>query len=289
MVPFLKERDKVGLIACSDGRYLDNQPNIKQLINILNDLNLNVTLANTIYQQVHSPFSGTPEERAQELMKLYVNPDVKAIFDISGGDSANQILPYLNFELIQVNPKPFVGISDLSVLLNAIHQKTGHQTIHYQLYNLIEQNAKDQLSIFKKLFFEVESSDYKSFDYDFIRGNEMSGIIIGGNIRCFLKLAGTSYLPNPRDKILFLESLGGGPTTMSSLLAQLDQIGYYKTCNGILLGTFTQMENRALKPSIEELVLDITNPYQIPIVKSKQLGHGYDAHGIIIGKAISLK
>ncbi len=34
----------------------------------------------------------------------------------------------------------------------------------------------------------------------------MDGIVVGGNIRCLLKLAGTPYWPDMREKILLLES-----------------------------------------------------------------------------------
>ena len=37
----------------------------------------------------------------------------------------------------------------------------------------------------------------------------MEGIVVGGNIRCLLKLAGTPYWPDMREKILLLESFGG--------------------------------------------------------------------------------
>lgn len=117
----------------------------------------------------------------------------------------------------------------------------------------------------------------------------MTGPVVGGNIRCFLKLAGTPYLPDPRGKILFLESLGGGPNRMASLLAQLGQMGYLAQCRGVLLGTFTQMAAQKLEPPMEELVLDVMHGNSIPIAVSPDLGHGDDAHCLPIGAVVSFQ
>ena len=62
----------------------------------------------------------------------------------------------------------------------------------------------------------------------------MEGILAGGNLRCFLKLAGTPYFPDLTGKILFLESLGGGPELLASLLSQLGQLGVFQKISGLL-------------------------------------------------------
>lgn len=36
--------------------------------------------------------------------------------------------------------------------------------------------------------------DLFEITYRFIQGREMQGIVVGGNIRCFLKLAGTEQM-----------------------------------------------------------------------------------------------
>ncbi len=54
-------------------------------------------------------------------MDFFTDDSIAAIFDISGGNSANQILPYLDYTVIREHPKPFVGMSDVSVILNAIY------------------------------------------------------------------------------------------------------------------------------------------------------------------------
>lgn len=89
------------------------------------------------------------------------------------------------------------------------------------------------------------------FSYQFINKNSMEGRILGGNMRCFLKLAGTKFWPAMEDKILLLEASGGEAAQMASCLAQLRQIGVFEQIRGILLGTFLSMEENSCRPSIE--------------------------------------
>lgn len=275
----------VGLIACSDGRARENSYAIDTIIEVLSNLELKVKLASTLYRMGDSPFSGTPQERAKELMKLFVDETVMAIFDVSGGDSANQVLPYLDYDIIRQNEKPFFGTSDLSVILNALYTCSGIITYHYQIMNLIGTHAISQRQLFKHLFFDEVHSAHKfeTFQYSWLRGESMTGVVVGGNIQCFLKLSGTRYIPDPDGKVLFLESLRGSPSRVASLLSQLDQIGYFHRCRGLLVGTFTEMESKNSTPTVEELVLEITEKYRLPVAKTSELGHGDDAHCLPIG------
>ena len=115
----------------------------------------------------------------------------------------------------------------------------------------------------------------------------MKGVVVGGNIRCFLKLAGTRYFPDLQDKILFLESLGGEVPQMATYLAQLKQIGAFKKVNGVLLGTFTTMEQKHCEPDIITLVKEICGR-EMPIAKTAEIGHGDDSKAIVIGREIEL-
>lgn len=70
-------------------------------------------------------------------------------------------------------------------------------------------------------------SNTPSFKYEFIRGSKMEGMVVGGNIRCFLKLMGTKYQPDFNNKILFLESLSGDCAKMATFLSQYKQVGAF--------------------------------------------------------------
>lgn len=87
--------------------------------------------------------SGTGKERADDLMKFYEDGEIGAVFDISGGEVANEILPYLDFDVIKKNRKLLWGYSDLTTVLNAVYAKTGNPSVLYQVRNLVE-NCREQ-------------------------------------------------------------------------------------------------------------------------------------------------
>ena len=114
----------------------------------------------------------------------------------------------------------------------------------------------------------------------------MQGVVIGGNIRCFLKLAGTEYMPDFKDKILLLESRSGRVPQMETYLSQLQQLGAFEQISGILLGTFTQMEEEQCKPEMPELLLNYVGE-DMPIAVTREIGHGMDAKAIMIGERMT--
>ncbi|MBU3132566.1 LD-carboxypeptidase [Clostridium gasigenes] len=282
MNSLLKFEDTIGIIACSNGLSEESSRKIDYLEEKLSSININVLYAKTLYKK-HSIFNGSAKERANELMNLFINPNVKAIFDVSGGDLANSVLDYLDFNIIKTNFKPFFGYSDLSVLLNGIYAKTGLKTYNYQLRNLVGNCEEKQLQDFTKSLIE-NKKDLYNFEYTWVQGTSMEGVVVGGNIRCVLKLAGTEYMPDFQDKILFLESLGGDVGKMTTYLTQYKQLGVFKKVKGILLGSFTEMEREKYTPDIIEIITSIIEDPNVPIAKTNQIGHGQDSKCIVIGE-----
>ena len=275
----------VAIISCSNGLQESARPTIDKLLEILSSLGLNVVLSSTIYVKDDGLSSGSGKERGEELMKLYKDSAIDAIFDVSGGDLANEVLEYIDFNVIKNNPKPFIGYSDLSVMLNSIYSQAGSPSYLYQVRHIV--TNKENLYRFSN-FIKDSNNDLFNINYKWVQGESMEGVVIGGNIRCTLKLAGTKYMPSFKDKILLLESLGGDVAKMRTFLTQLKLIGTFKEINGIILGTFTEMEKNNYNPTIEELVKEIVNDKNMPIVKTEEIGHGNDSKCIVIGKELKL-
>ena len=226
------------------------------------------------------------------------------IFDVSGGDIANEILPWLDFSGIRESRTVFAGYSDLTTILNAVYAKTGKAGILYQMRHLAtEENLQTREMLMDELFIKDDSRKEEPWkpgvEYHFIRRSSsmqdyvpdsaqvqvycMQGVLVGGNIRCLLKLAGTEFFPDMHDKILLLEAMSGDVGKMITYLSQLDQLGVFRQIRGVLLGTFTQMERENLRPSIEELILEYV-PSDLPVAKTCEVGHGIDAKPIWIGR-----
>lgn len=285
---FFNKGDKIGIISCSNGLSIKNKNLIDELKLNLKSLDIEMVEGDTLYAKEYNLFSGTGEEKARALEKLFLDKDIKMIFDISGGDLANEVLDFLDFNLIKENPKPFFGYSDLTVLLNAIYSQCHITTYNYQLRNLIGKFKEEQMQNFKASFIEGKE-DIFNLDYEWINGSHLEGIVVGGNIRCLLKLAGTKYMPDFKDKILFLESFSGNSAKMVTYITQYKNLGVFNEVKGIILGEFTEMERENLKPDIVEILKRVIGEINIPILKTRDLGHGVDAKCIPIGKYLIFK
>lgn len=287
-ISFLNKGDKIGIISCSNGLSIKNKNIIEELKLNFKSLDIEMIEGDTLYAKEYNLFSGTGEEKARALEKLFLDKDIKMIFDISGGDLANEVLDFLDFNLIKENPKPFFGYSDLTVLLNAIYSKCDITTYNYQLRNLIGKFKDEQMQNFKASFIEGKE-DIFNLDYKWVNGSHLEGIVVGGNIRCLLKLAGTKYMPDFKDKILFLESFSGNSAKMVTYITQYKNLGVFNEVKGIILGEFTEMERENLKPDIVEILKRVIGEINIPILKTRDLGHGADAKCIPIGKYLIFK
>ncbi|EOU1503407.1 LD-carboxypeptidase [Clostridium perfringens] len=285
---FLNKGDKIGVISCSNGLSIKNKNIIEELKLNLKSLDIEMVEGDTLYAKEYNLFSGTVEEKSRALEKLFLDKDIKMIFDISGGDLANEVLDFLDFNLIKENPKPFFGYSDLTVLLNAIYSQCDITTYNYQLRNLVGKFKEEQMQNFKASFIEGKE-DIFNLDYKWINGSHLEGIVVGGNIRCLLKLAGTKYMPDFKDKILFLESFSGNSAKMVTYITQYKNLGVFNEVKGIILGEFTEMERENLKPDIVEILKRVIGEINIPILKTRDLGHGADAKCIPIGKYLIFK
>lgn len=276
----LRSGDKVGITACSNPLTQGQRGMVEELKSLLCNMDLTPVCWEGLYRE---KVSG--RERADAVNACYRDPKIRAVFDVSGGDLANETLEYLDYEAIRRDPKPFWGYSDLTVILNAIYVKTGLPSFLYQIRNLCKSQAAQQQDEFRRSVMGGQEILFQP-SWTFCQGDKMEGVVVGGNIRCFLKLAGTPYMPDLKGKLLFLESLGGGEEQIRSLLCQLKLTGAFSRIGGLLLGTFTRLEEDKKNPSAAELVLEIAQQPELPVAVTGQVGHGGGSKCLKIGSRL---
>lgn len=281
MIQTIEKGSKIAIAACSNGLRQNSAPHIAKMTGILRQIPLQPVLSDYIFEKSDG-FSASGEERAKVLMNFYKDSQIKAIFDVSGGDVANQVLDFLDFDVIKSSGKQFWGYSDLTTILNAIYAKTGKSSVLYQIQNIAGNFSKQQAFNFEQTLINGGSS-LTEFSANFWQGNKLDGVLIGGNVRCFLKLAGTQYLPDFSGKVLLLESLSGFLPRIATFFAQLKQMGVFNQISGLLLGTFSQLEQTGGGEKLKELVLQMVPP-NLPVAKTQNIGHAEDSKAVVIGE-----
>ena len=97
----LKVNDKIALVVCSNGKKIEDRARLEKLEVVLKEMSLVPVFSNYIYEDKFGR-SSSAKYRANELMKFYEDDSIKAIFDISGGDLANEVRRISHFSDIVI-------------------------------------------------------------------------------------------------------------------------------------------------------------------------------------------
>ena len=282
--------DKIGIVSPSGPVKEEQMVQFDAGVNYLKALGFEVKLAKNALSNTMG-YSATPEEKGEDINTMFADKDIKAIICSQGGANANSCLPYINWDTIVDNPKIFLGISDISVLINAIHHQTGLVTFHgndimwgfgtpttdYDRSEFLNRLVHGQIG-------PIESNSKRKT----IRGGYAEGKLLGGNIHCILKLAGTPYNPDYTGCILFLESFGFSPEDCACLISQLIQNGVMDRINGVIIGYIYDEQSHQRSLFTEDILLNMTRTYDFPILKINDFGHNCPNTVIPIGVRASL-
>ena len=283
----LKKGDTIGFAATSSGlEGRDPTPAINYFENVLN---LKVKQAPNL-SKAYRYMAGTDEERAQALLEMYQDKEIKAIFTIRGAGGSSRMLSLLNYDLINQNPKPLFGLSDVTSVQNAIIAKTNNAcfTGFLPLYNISDSGINEEMAHHLKATL-FEDKHFIQSGEAVIEG-ETEGNIIGGCLRSFLYLAGTKYMPDFKDKILLLEDKGEKTFNVDLMFNQLKQQKNFDKLKGIILGQFTNCPIvDDFDGTIEDDINDFIKDLRIPVIKNFNYGHIQNSHIIPLGLPVKLR
>lgn len=266
---------KAAIVGCSNPLKEGYLPTVDKLADLLSGYGLEVEVSRYL---TDTP-PGLGKRRAKELTGFFNDPEVKHIFDISGGDLANTVLGNLDLAQIKDSQATFYGYSDLTTILTAL-AKNGNKAVNFQVRNCLDNPDLVESGYLQKVLDgQISTAD---LDVTFVRGTGMQGPVYGGNLRCLLKLAGTKKWPDLNGAILLLEGLHGKPELITSLLEQCREMGLFDQVNGILLGTFSELENMGQENVVVDYLEEVT-PEDLPIAKTPFVGHKTNAHAIRLG------
>lgn len=219
--------------------------------------------------------AGTRKEKAQDIMEMFEDKDVKAIICLTGGETANTIIDLLDYEKIKQNSKIFMGYSDVTVLLQSIYNKTGLVTFSGPNFiDFGEEDAEEKYIEFENIFLNNKIGKFTTGNKNVIREGNIQGKLIGTNLGCMMYLIGTNYWPDMQDKILLIESYQTSPNECQRRFAHLKQVGIFDKIKGIIIGyNYDLQKNGNLFPQMEDILLDYTKEYEFPIIKCNDFGH----------------
>ena len=289
----LKKGDRIALVT--PGSYITEEEKQESIDNIRN-LGFNVDYSDRLMQK-NGYFSATDEERAADLNEMFERKDIQGIMCARGGYGCARILPYLDYELIRTNPKPFIGFSDVTALHYAIYKNCRLITFHGPVG--VSTFSQFSTTNFNKVLLEPEdefelvnsgsSNNYNHYGITTIAEGNAIGELIGGNLSIVASLIGTDYDIDFKGKIVFLEEFIEEPYRIDRMLTQMLQAGKFNNVAGIALGVFKMCESDKINPSFEnsfnlmEVLKDRLGNLGIPVVYGLSFGHVVDKFTLPVG------
>jgi muramoyltetrapeptide carboxypeptidase len=291
----LKQGDSVRVIAPSRSLAIIDDECRKNATRCLEAMGLKVSFSK--HSSERDIFdSSTIESRIADLHDAFADTNITCVLTVIGGFNSNQLLQYIDWELIKSNPKILCGYSDITALSNAVFTMTGLVTYSGPSYSTFGQRHLNSYTPdhFKKCFFSADPiqiqpsefwSDYawwleqereeKSVNTGWTVINEGSahGTILGANLCTFNLLQGTKYFQNLTDSILFLED--DEEVTAVTFDRDLQSLIHQPGFDGVkalVIGRFQRASN--IQP--EELLQIIKTKRElknIPIIANVDFGH----------------
>jgi muramoyltetrapeptide carboxypeptidase len=310
----LKQGDEVRVIAPSLSLKVVSQDNIDHAIQVIESIGLKITFGKHVNEE-DMFHSSSIQSRLEDLHDAFQDKNVKAILAVIGGSNANQLLKYIDYDLIKKNPKIFCGFSDITALQNAIYHKTGLVTYSGPQFSsfAMKQGFEYTLEFFKRIFFgnspihitisptwsddawfldQEDRTFYNNNGYWLIHPGEAKGTLIGGNISTFQLLHGTPYMPSLENKILFLEAENliekHGVVEFDRDLQSILHQPHFDKVKAIVIGRF----EKKFGMDLEKLKLIIHSKRElknIPVIANADFGHTMPIFTFPIGGSCEIK
>ena len=285
--------DTVGLIAPASN--VSENETIRFAGDVIRSLGFSVKEGEHLYHR-NQYLAGSDKDRAADVNRMFGDDEVDAIFCIRGGYGTPRILPYLDYDLIANNPKVFLGFSDNTAILAAMHVKSG--LVGFHGINAGQNFSDYTLAEFKKILMNPSPTTFigrppaiearegyveKTNRITRITGGTATGHLIGGSLSLIVTLIGTPYEPDFRGSILFLEDTDEAPYRIDRMLTQLWLAGKLQQAAGIAFGKFTKADDDGNTFSIEEVIRMRCEPLGVPVIRGLMIGHVKDQTVVPIG------
>ena len=289
----LQPGDTIGLICPAAPAFTREIVEIAQ--ESLKALGFQTKLGPHIYDR-YGYLAGRDADRVSDLHAFFDDRSVKAVMAIHGGWGCARLLPLIDYDLIQRNPKILIGYSDITALLLGIYAKTGLVTFHGPVGSATFNGFT--VDGFRRLLIEAEAPTWRNPTekgdnlvqtqdrITTLRPGLARGRLVGGNLTVLSHLIGTPYLPDWRNTILFLEDTHEEVYRMDRMLTHLKLAGILNQVAGFVFGKCTDCEPKGGgygSLTLDDILTEYIVPLDKPAFSGSMIGHIRDKFTIPLG------
>lgn len=290
-VPVEKEpyADKLGLYLISPSGALTEPKRLsiaqKKLTNLGFDVRIDKAAAGKYLR-----FAATDDERAKSFSRA-AKDDAPIVMATRGGYGVSRILSYIDWKLLEKNPKIYVGYSDFTAFNLALLAKTGLPS--FTGPNAVGDFGADKVDdLIADIFVESMRGELEILSFEASNSDDVDteGVLWGGNLAMIASLVGTPYLPKIKKGILFFEDVSEHPYRIERLLTQLLHAGILDKQKAIVIGDITdyQLSKSDNGFNMLEVIKWLRRQVKVPIITGLPYGHGEMRVTLPIGKKVGI-
>jgi muramoyltetrapeptide carboxypeptidase len=286
---YLQKGDTIGL-TCPAGFMAAEKA--QTCIDTLHEWGYNVMVGKTLGSNSTNYFSGTDEERVDEMQAMLDDDSINAILCGRGGYGLGRIIEQLDFELFTKKPKWIIGFSDITILHEHIYSNYKIATLHAPMAGAFNDGGAESLYVRSlKNALEGKKAKYETAAHEYNRRGEGVGELVGGNLTMVAHLIGTSSDAKTKGRILFLEDIGELLYKTDRMLYQLKRSGKLQKLAGLIIGGFSDMTDtdRPFGKTVYEIIRDIVQEYDYPVCYNFPVSHNRENYALKIGVGYKLK
>ena len=284
---YLKKGDTIG-ITCPAGYMAAEKA--QACIATLQSWGFKVMVGKTLGSQSKNYFSGTDEERRDELQAMLDDKNIHAILFGRGGYGMGRIIDQLDFTKFKKQPKWVIGFSDITVLHAHLYTKIKTASLHAPMAAAFNEGENEFIQSLHKAI-TGKKAKYSCAAHPFNKQGAVTGELVGGNLSLLAHITGTPSDINTKNKILFLEDIGEQLYNIDRMLYQLKRSGKLDKLAGLIIGGFTDIKDteRPFGKTIYEAISDIVAAYDYPVAFNFPVSHGTENYALKIGVNYTLK
>ncbi|HKI68772.1 MAG TPA: LD-carboxypeptidase, partial [Verrucomicrobiae bacterium] len=231
--------------------------------------------------------AGTDKERADDLMSMFADSEVKAIFCLRGGYGSARLLPLLDYRLIKTHPKILLGFSDITSLLCGFLTHAGLVSFHGPTLNTnLTSDKPSPFTLHSLLRTVMEPAPagsickgYGQKTVSVLKTGVATGRLVGGNLSVLCATLDTPFEPSFKGRILFFEDVEEAPYHFDRMLTQMLSAGILREVAGIAVGINPKCDDpeaaktKDYRQTLTDVLRDRLLPLGVPVVTGLPFGH----------------
>ncbi len=294
--PFLKKGDTIGLI-CPAGAMAVEKTLICQ--NTLQQWGYKIRVGQTVGER-DIYFSGTDNERLEDMQQMLDNPEIKAILCARGGYGTSRIVDDISWKKFRKKPKWIIGYSDITVLHSFLYTRMKTASLHAPMAAAFN-NGGDTSRWTRSLKDALRGKpiQYKHAGSPLNKTGTANGVLLGGNLSLLVHQIGTPGDLNTKNVILFIEDVGEYLYNIDRMLLHMDRAGKLKDLAGLIIGGFTENKDtdKPFGQTAEEIIQHRLRKYDFPVCFDFPVSHDEPnlamkvgvVHELKVGRNVTLK